>query len=187
MSVEAARSRHPSIAGRRIGRSSRGPGDGGAGGGDDHHRTAFELARAAARDEARRSRLADPEFAGGIGLLAGVAEIDPHAVTITTVEPEVASAALRWLRGQLDIDPNRVRVVLRVGPRVAGDLAAHRWARQLEVARDGVAVASWRQAPNDDVEQVLLRIADPTVAATVAGWRDALLAPPGDDPADVAF
>ena len=108
-------------------------------------------------------------------------------MTITTVEPEVASAALRWLRGQLDIDPNRVRVVLRVGPRVAGDLAAHRWARQLEVARDGVAVASWRQAPNDDVEQVLLRIADPTVAATVAGWRDALLAPPGDDPADVAF
>jgi hypothetical protein len=155
--------------------------------GDDHHRTAFELARAAARDEARRRHLADPVFAGGIGLVAGVAEIDAHAVTIATPDAGIAAAALRWLRSQLEVDRNRVRLVLRIGPRVAGDLAAHRWSRELDVPRESVAIASWRQAPGDDAEQVLLRIADPTVAATVAGWRDALLAPPGDDPADVAF
>lgn len=157
---------------------------------DDHrddHRTAFELARAAARDEARRERLHDPDFAGGVGLLAGIAEIDPHAVTIGSVESDVVVAALRWIREQLDIAPERVRVVLRIGPRVAGDLAAHRWAKVLEIPRERLAVASWRDAPTDDAEQVLLRIADPTAAAAVAGWRDALLAPPGDDPADVAF
>lgn len=153
----------------------------------DEHRTAFELARAAARDEARRERLADPAFAGGIGLLAGVAELDPHAVTVTTVEPEVSAAALRWIREQLPIAPERVRIVLRIGPSVAGDLAAHRWVKLLEVPRERVAVTSWRHAPADDAEQVLLRIADPTAAASIAGWRDALLSPPGDDPADVAF
>lgn len=155
--------------------------------GADEHRTAFELARAAARDDARRERLADPAFAGGIGLLAGVAELDPYAVTVTTVEPEVSVAALRWIREQLPIAPERVRVVLRIGPRVAGDLAAHRWAKLLELPRERVAVTSWRHAPTDDAEQVLLRIADPTAAASIAGWRDALLTPPGDDPADVAF
>lgn len=153
----------------------------------DDHRTAFELARVAARDEARRERLHDPDFAGGIGLLAGIAELDPHAVTITSVEPDVVVAALRWIRKQLVVAPDRVRVVLRIGPRVAGDLAAHRWAKVLEVSRERLAVASWRHAPTEDAEQVLLRIADPTAAATIAGWRDALLAPPGDDPADVAF
>ncbi len=153
----------------------------------DDHRTAFELARATAREEARRERLRDPDFAGGIGLLAGIAEVDPHAVTITSVDADVSVTALRWIRRQLAIAPERVRVVLRIGPRVAGDLAAHRWAKVLEVPRERVAVASWRHAPTDDAEQVLLRIADPTAAATIAGWRDALLAPPGDDPADVAF
>lgn len=153
----------------------------------DDHRTAFELARAAARDEARRVRLADPSFAAGLGLVAGIAELDTHALTLTTLEPEIAGTVLRWLREQLAVDPLRIRVVLRIGPRVAGDLAAQRWARALAVPRERIAVASWRYAPNDEVEQVLLRIADPTVAATVAGWRDALLSPPGDDPADIAF
>jgi hypothetical protein len=175
--LAAAQASHPSQAGRQLARAQ----------GDEQHRTAYELARATARDEARRRHLADPAFAGGIGLVTGVAEIDPHAVTITTVDAGIAAAALRWLRAQLEIDPNRIRLVLRIGPRVAGDLAAHRWSRDLDVPRDSVAVASWRQAPGDDAEQVLLRIADPTVAATVAGWRDALLAPPGDDPADIAF
>jgi hypothetical protein len=183
------RSAHPSLGAYRDDARDEARADAHPAGSDgvDHHRTAFELARAAARDEARRERLADPAFAGGIGLLAGVAELDAHAVTITTQDSEVAAAALRWLRQQLTVTANRERVVLRIGPRVAGDLAAHRWAKRLEVPREGIAVATWRQAPSDDAEQVLLRIADPTVAATVAGWRDALLTPPGDDPADVAF
>lgn len=192
--VGAAAVSAPAVAGgQRAGRGSTSasraePGAVRSGSDDaDEHRTAFELARAAARDEARRERLADPAFAGGIGLLAGVAELDPHAVTITTVDPEVSVAALRWIREQLPIAPERVRIVLRIGPRVAGDLAAHRWAKLLEVPRERVAVTSWRHAPADDAEQVLLRIADPTAAASIAGWRDALLSPPGDDPADVAF
>lgn len=153
----------------------------------DDRRTAFELARAAAADQARCERLGDPDFTGGLGLLVGLAEIDLHAVTVTTAQPPLAEALLRWLRRHLDLDPQRVRLVLRIGPRVAGDLAAHRWARQLGLPRERVAVAIWRDAPSDDAEAVLVRVADPTVAATVAGWRDALLAPPGSDDLDLAF
>lgn len=153
----------------------------------EEHRTGFELARAAAREEARRSFLQDPDFAAVVGILSGIAEFDPHAVTLTTATPALVTRVIGWIRQRLDVEPGRVRVVLRIGPRVAGDLAAHRWAKHLEVDRSRVAVASWRSAPAADAEQVLVRLADPSAAATLAGWCDALLEPSGTGPADVAF
>lgn len=153
---------------------------------DDHH-TAFQLARAAARDDLAADRLADPAFVGGLGLVAGIVEVDAHAVTLVSGDPALVATALGWLRRWLDVAPERIRAVLRIGPRVAGDLAAHRWAKQLGLPRERVAVTSWRQAPADDTEQVLLRLADPAAAATLAGWRDAFLDPPAQDPADLAF
>lgn len=153
----------------------------------DEHRTSFELARAAARDLARDTRLKDARFSAGLGLLAGVGEFDPHAVTVTTADVDVAAAVLAWIREQLDVAPGRIRVALRIGQKVAGDLAAHRWAKQLGVERSQVAIATWRTPPSVDAEQVLVRIADPTVAATLAGWRDALLSLADGDPADIAF
>lgn len=180
-----ARARHPSAGARH--RRTVLPGAGVRDDGLEEQRTSFQLARAAACQEAHRSRLRDPAFAAGVGLVAGTAEFDPHAVTMTTSDPELASAVLSWVRQQMPVEEARIRVVLRVGPRGAGDLAAHRWARALAVDRGRVAVTTWRNAPAEDAEQVLLRIADPTVAATLAGWRDALLHPSGSDPADVAF
>ncbi len=153
----------------------------------DEHRLAFELARADARDEARRTRLADPDFAAGLGVLVGLAEVDVHAVMITAADTRLVRFALDWLREHADLDPHRVRLVLRIGAAVAGDLAAHRWARELGLPKEGIAIASWRKAPRDDDEQALLRIADPTLSAAIAGWRDALLTPGGEDDADIAF
>lgn len=152
-----------------------------------HQETAFHLGRAAANEEARDRLRRDPGFAAGLGLLTSIAEVDRHAVTATTCDQDVAAAVLMWMDGHLAIDPGRVRVVLRVGPRGAGDLVRHRWAARLGIDRDRIAVARWREASDPEAVQALVRVADPAVAATVAGWRDALLAPPGPDPAGVAF
>lgn len=149
--------------------------------------TSFHLARAAAGEEARDRLRHDPGFAAGLGLLTSIAEVDLHAVTATTSDQDVAAAVLRWLDEQVAIDPGRVRVVLRVGPRGSGDLVRHRWAARLGIDRDRIALARWREAPDREAVQALVRVADPGVAATVAGWRDALLVPSGPDPAGVAF
>jgi hypothetical protein len=155
---------------------------------DDTDRTAHELARAAARDDALQRLGADPAFAAGVGLLAALAEIDTHAVTIVSTHPEVVARSLTWLAAHGGVDPDRVRVVLRLGPDAAGDLARHRWATALGLSVDRISHTRWRGAPAPDATEALVRLHDPALAASVAGWRDALLDPPtGDDPADVAF
>ena len=153
----------------------------------EQRETAFQLARATAAEQARRGLRRDPGFAAGIGLIAPIVDIDRNALTVTTGDQEVARMSLRWLDEHLPLDPARVRIVLRIGPRAAADLVAHRWANRLGVDRQRVAVARWQDAPDGQSVQALLRVADPGVAATVAGWRDALLAPTGSDPADIAF
>lgn len=149
--------------------------------------TAFHLGRAAASEEARDRLRHDPGFAAGLGLLTSIAEVDLHAVTATTSDQDVAALVLHWMDDHLAIDPRRVRVVLRVGPRGAGDLVRHRWAARLGIDQERIALARWRDASDPEGVQALVRVADPAVAATVAGWRDALLAPSGPDPAGVAF
>jgi hypothetical protein len=154
----------------------------------DEDRTAFELARAAAREDALGRLTDDPSFAAGVGLVAALAEVDTHAVTLVSPHPEVIGRVLGWLVSHAEVDPGRVRVVLRIGPDVAGDLARHRWAAGLGVPVDRVSHTRWRGAPAPDATDAFVRLHDLALAATVAGWRDALLTPPtGDDPADVAF
>lgn len=149
--------------------------------------TAFELARAAAADEVRPRLASDPQLAAGLGLVAGIAGVDPHAVTLTMTDETLAGAALRWLTRTLPVEAARVRVVLRVAPGASGDLLRHRWAKALDVAADAVTVARWTGAPTATAVEALIRVADPTVAATFAGWRDAFLQHATTDPADVAF
>jgi hypothetical protein len=148
-------------------------------------RTAFELARAAAAATARERLAQEPRLAAGLGILTGLAELTPTAVDVTTDDPRLAGAVVRWLTEVLGADPAEVRVVLRVGPRAAADLARHRWARALgttpERLRATRAVASVR----DDAVEGVLRIVDADLAAAAAGWRDALL--DGPPPADDAF
>lgn len=148
---------------------------------------AFELARAAASDHALRVLAHDPAFAAGLGLLASIVEVDRHAIAITTGDQDVVARILAWLDEELAVDPSRVRLVLRIGRGVAGDLVAHRWATRLQMSRHRVATTRWHDAPEPEAVQALLRVADPGVAATVAGWRDALLDPVQLHPADSAF
>lgn len=166
---------------------SRSPGDGAADALAEERSAAFLLARAAASDQARPALAHDPGFAAGLGLLSSIVEVDRHAITITTGDQDVAARVLSWLEEELPVDPARVRLVLRLGPRAAGDLVAHRWAARLHLERDRVATARWHDAPEPEAVQALLRVADPGIAATVAGWRDALLAPVQLHPADSAF
>jgi hypothetical protein len=154
----------------------------------EQERTAFELARAAAREEALARLTIDPDFAAGVGLVAALAEVDVHAVTVSCAHREVIGRLLTWLAAHVDLDLERVRVVLRLGPDVAGDLARHRWSEGLGVPVERIAHTRWRGAPAPDATDALVRLHDAALAATIAGWRDALLSPPtGDDPADVAF
>ncbi len=154
---------------------------------DDQRETAFQLARTTAAEQARRDLQRDPGFAAGLGLIASIVDIDRNALTVTTGDEDIARLSLGWLDEHLPLDPARVRLVLRLGPRVAADLVVHRWASRLGIDRERVAVARWHDAPDGRSVQALLRVADPAAAASVAGWRDALLAPTGPDPADIAF
>jgi hypothetical protein len=148
-------------------------------------RTAGDLARSEARAEARRRLAGDHQLATGLGLLAGTVEVDATTVTVATDDPRVAGAIRRWLVATVAVDPDAIRVLVRLGPRAAGDLARHRWARALEVPVDRVRTTRWAAAPGPDAVDGLLRIVDAGAAAVVAGWRDALL--DGDLDEDPAF
>jgi len=154
---------------------------------DGEERT-FELARASARQEIERRLETDAAFAAGLGLVAALAQIDPHAVTAVSDRQDVAARAVAWFRDELEVDTGRIRVILRVGSGVAGDLARHGWAGRLELPVEQVSHTRWRGAVTPDRVEALVRVADPVAAATLAGWCDALLAPDDDrGPADVAF
>ncbi len=128
----------------------------------------------------------DPAFAAGLGLVAGVADLDEHSVAVTTRDPRVAAAVAGWLLGHTATPAHRLRVVLRLGRGVAADLARHRWAEVLGIEVGQITHTRVRGVPDAD-EEALLRIADPAVAGTVAGWAQALLEPPAPEPLDAAF
>ncbi len=130
--------------------------------------------RDAASRQARGALTGDPSFALGLGLLVGIADVDRHAVTIRTTRQDVAARTLAWLRGHVEVDERRVRVVLRVGSLAAADLTRHRWASALGVAPGAVGVSRWRDAPDEAAVEVLVRVADPLVSATIDGFRRAL-------------
>jgi len=145
---------------------------------EDHQdTTAGALARAQATRHARERIAADPAFALTAGLLAGVAEVDAHAVTVTSDDLRVVQRVVDALLAVRPQARANVRVVVRVGPEAAGDLARHRIAAALALDVGQVTWTRWRTPPRPDAERVLLRVADPELAEGFAGAIDAVLEP----------
>jgi len=154
--------------------------------GDQELEVAAQLARADAADLARQRLVDDPGFAVAVGLLAATATADRHAVTITASDTRQVVRALHALSAEDPTVLGRLRVVVRVGPQLAGDLERHRIAGELGVDAVQVSWTRWRAAPQPDAVQLLVRIAEPSLAASVAGWIDAALEPV-PEPLDLAF
>lgn len=132
-----------------------------------------------ARDEAASGPVgaiaAAPGSAAVLGLVVGLAELTPHAATLVVHDPAIGRAALTWLRSVTSLEAGRLTVVLRVADGVAADEARHAWTEALGVRPSQVRVARWRGAPTRDAVEALVRIADPTVAGRLTGWRERLL------------
>lgn len=137
-------------------------------------------------EDGRRRLSADAPFAAGVGLLAGLVTVDHHGVHFQTARSDLAARVIAWTCEQAGADARDVRIVLRLGTGVAGDLARHRWASTVGLGTKQVACTRWRHAATPDAVMAFVRIADAEVAARVAGWCEALLHPEAD-PADVAF
>lgn len=135
-----------------------------------------------ARTSAAARLATEAAFARDAGLVVGAAELDRHAVTVRVGDRGLAAAVLGCLRRWADLDPRRVRVVLRLTPDAAADIAEHRWAEALALPRERVAHTRQRDAAGA-VAQATIRIADPELAITLSGWRQALLEAVGDRPA----
>jgi hypothetical protein len=146
----------------------------------------FERARERALATAADRLEHDPSFAAGLGLLAGIADVDEHSVGVSTDDPRVAATVVSWLLRYTDATPGRIRVVLRLAPATAADLARHRWAEAMGLGLEQVAHTRSRAAV-EGREQALVRLADPHVAGAVTGWSQALLDPPSPEPLDAAF
>ncbi|MFO7960614.1 MAG: hypothetical protein R6U94_06695 [Nitriliruptoraceae bacterium] len=153
---------------------------------DQELEVAAQLARAAAADLARQRLCDDPGFGVAVGLLAATATTDRHAVTITASDARQVARALEVLTAQDPAVPGRLRVIVRVGPQLAGDLVRHRIAGELGLDAVQVSWTRWRSAPQPDAVQLLVRIAEPSLAASVAGWIDAALEP-APQALDLAF
>ncbi|MFU8840142.1 MAG: hypothetical protein ACNA8R_05415 [Nitriliruptoraceae bacterium] len=152
----------------------------------DHEQvTARALVRAEATRRAQTRLAEDAVYALAAGLLAAVAEVDEHAVTVTTDDERIAGRALQALTALLPQAGTLARVVVRVGPEAAGDLVRHRAAAALGIDVSQVTWTRWRAAPRADAIRLLLRVADPALADDVAGVIDAVLdpspCPAGDD------
>ena len=146
----------------------------------------FERARERARASAADRLEQDPTFAAGLGLLAGIADVDEHSVGVSTDDPRVGATVVGWLLRYTDATPGRIRVVLRLAPTAAADLARHRWAQAMGLPVEQIAHTRSR-ATVEGREQALVRLADPQVAGAVTGWSQALLDPPSPEPLDAAF
>ncbi|MBW3664869.1 MAG: hypothetical protein KY469_17350 [Actinobacteria bacterium] len=132
--------------------------------------------RTAARADAN-DRLDGPtvSFVGGLGLTLARTEVSEHAALIAVADQQVAAATVRWLLDHAGVDPRRLRVVLKIAPELAADVTVHSWAAAMEMDPETLVHTRWRGAPTGDAVEALIRIADPSVAARLAGWREALL------------
>ncbi len=142
----------------------------------------WDKRRAAARDEARSwIDERDAQAALALGILAAGTTVDAHGVTYTGGDAALAARILALVHERAGADPHRVIIVVRIGPRVAGDLVRHQWAKDLGVELDAIAIARWRLAPAPDAVEAMIRIADPAVDAIVAGWLDVVRERSGSD------
>jgi hypothetical protein len=142
--------------------------------------------REQAREDARVRLQRDPGFAAGLGLMVGVGDIDRHGVGLSTGDPRLAAAAVDWLIEYAGLEPQRLRVVLRIGAEVAGDLARHAWSGQLRLPLEQLTYTRWRGAPDAKAVEALIHVTDEDLAAMLAGWAEALLEP-APTPLDAAF
>lgn len=138
---------------------------------------ASALARAAAAERGRQRLREDPGFAAGIALVAGVAAVDRHAVTVTTRSERVARQALWWMLSEVPRAGSTARVILRVGPSVAGDVARRRAAAVLGIDQALIGWTRWRGAPDPAALEWRVRLGDPGAAAVIGGGIDALFEP----------
>lgn len=122
-----------------------------------------------------RAAAVDNDELAAVGFVLGLAEVTTHALTIATTDPVVARSVVRWLQARVGVHAARLRVTLTTGPAVARDLTAHRWAEAVGIPVESVVAAPWPDAPEPTAVRARLRVADPQVAATVMGWRAALL------------
>lgn len=139
--------------------------------------TARALARAEAARRARERIAVDPAFALVAGLLVGVAEVDAHAVTVTSDDVRLVRRIVDELSTERPELRGHARIVVRVGPAAAGDLARHRTATALGLDRGQVTWTRWRTPPRPEAVRILLRVADPALADDVAGTLEAVLDP----------
>lgn len=102
--------------------------------------------------------------------LAGRARLTSHAATFPVADPDEAARIVGWLVELAGADPSRARLVLEVAAGTAHDLAEARWGQGTGIAAEHITVSGAR-----DGERATLRIADPDVAATLAGWQDAFM------------
>ena len=151
--------------------------------GDD---VGLQLVRAQASRDALPRLADDPGFALGLGLLTALRSPDGASLTLTTADERLAGRIVAWLRAYAGLTDTDLRVVLRLGRDVAGDLARSRWADALDLPADRIAAARTRGVLAVDEIEALLRIVEPSLAATVVGWCDAVTAAE-DASADVAF
>ncbi|MFP4234359.1 MAG: hypothetical protein ACLFUG_05470, partial [Nitriliruptoraceae bacterium] len=176
------RSGEPDAAQRAVPSSRVAEGPGGPTEHDDDpdEATSRALARAESARRARARLATDPVFALAAGLLAGLAEVDAHAVTVTSEEPRLLRRVLDELASLDRAAVGHARVVVRTGPAAAGDLVRHRTAAGLGLELGQVTVTRWRTPPRPDALQLLLRVADPHLADQVAGAIEAVLDPQPD-------
>lgn len=117
-------------------------------------------------------RDADSPAATAIAWLAGRVSISPHAATLRVDDADLAARIAACLEDLTGLDRSRVRLVLEVGGDVAHDLVQGRWAEATGVPTEHIAVS--RSASADAIRGTF-RVADPEIAAVLAGWQDAVV------------
>lgn len=150
----------------------------------DPRRIEFDRLAAQAQDDARE-RLGSAQFVRGLALVVASAEISLHGALVGVQDGATAKRVVAWLLQTAGVDSARLRAIVRTD-RHGADLAAHRWADDLGLPREQVAVTT---STSPDGHAVLLRIASSEAAARLLGWRRALLAAEDLDldPVDLAF
>lgn len=105
-----------------------------------------------------------------VAYVAGRSRLTAHAATFPVDDPDEAARIVGWLVDLAGADPSRARLVLEVGRGAAHDLVEARWQQGTGIAAEHITVAV-----GDRDVRATLRIADPDVAAVLAGWQDAVV------------
>ncbi len=138
---------------------------------DQEAPAAYVSGRAAARAAWKRGTA----VSHGAAMAAGFAEVTPFAVRLRG-ELAVVAGILQWLRDATGVQDTVVRAQVAAAPGAALDEVAHRVAQRLRLPVEEIATRPWADAPDADAVEVAVRIADPHLAGTIAGWREGLLA-----------